>query len=43
MIKIKKKWHFDIYYNMVDLENVLSETRQTEKDKYSVISPIWGT
>ena len=30
-IKIKKKLNFDVYHNMVDLENMLSETRQTEQ------------
>ena len=33
----------DIYYNMNEPENMLSEISQIEKDKNCMIPLIWGT
>ena len=36
LLNHKKEWNFVIYNNVVDLKDIiLSETSQTEKDKYS--------
>ena len=38
----RKKWHLEVHWQMDNLENMLSEETQTQKEKYRKYSLISG-